>query len=136
VHAEDREGRTLRLIAVAFFALAAYVVQDSLRALAGGADPDASPVGIILAAASLVVMPLLATAKRRTGRALGSSTVLADSTQTVLCTYLSAVLLAGLLLNAALGWSWADPLAGRVIAAVAAREGVEAWRGDTCCEST
>ena len=132
VHAEDRERRTLRLIALAFFALAAYVVQDSLRALAGGAHPDASPVGIVLAAASLVVMPVLTAAKRRTGRALGSATVLADSTQTFLCGCLSAVLLAGLLLNAALGWGWADPVAGLVIAAVAAREGVEAWRGDAC----
>jgi divalent metal cation (Fe/Co/Zn/Cd) transporter len=129
-HAEDRERRTLRLIAFAFFALAGYVAQDSLRALAGGADPDASPVGIVLAAASLVVMPVLTAAKRRTGRALGSATVLADSTQTLLCSCLSAVLLAGLLLNAALGWGWADPVAGLVIAAVAAREGVEAWRGD------
>jgi divalent metal cation (Fe/Co/Zn/Cd) transporter len=131
-HAEDRERRTLRLIAFAFFALAAYVVQDSFRALAGGADPDASPVGIVLAAASLVVMPVLTVAKRRTGRALGSATVLADSTQTFLCSCLSAVLLAGLLLNAALGWGWADPVAGLVIAALAAREGVEAWRGDAC----
>jgi divalent metal cation (Fe/Co/Zn/Cd) transporter len=131
--AEQRERRTLRFIAVAFFALAAYVVVDSVRALAGGTDPDASPVGIVLAAASLVVMPVLTVAKRRTGRALGSASVMADSTQTLLCTYLSAVLLVGLLLNAVLGWGWADPLAGLVIAAVAAKEGVEAWRGDACC---
>jgi divalent metal cation (Fe/Co/Zn/Cd) transporter len=136
VHAEEREQRTLRLIALAFFALAAYVAQDAVRSLAGGADPDASPVGIALAAASLVVMPLLTAAKRRTGRALGSATVLADSTQTLLCAWLSGVLLAGLLLNALVGWGWADPLAGLVIAAVAVREGVEAWRGDHCCEPT
>lgn len=131
--AEQRERRTLQVIAVAFLALAGYVVQDSVRALAGGADPDVSPVGIALAVASLVVMPVLTAAKRHTGRALGSATVLADSTQTLLCTYLSAVLLAGLLLNAALGWGWADPVAGLVVAAVAAREGVRAWRGDACC---
>jgi divalent metal cation (Fe/Co/Zn/Cd) transporter len=131
--AEERERRTLRLIAVAFLALAAYVGQDSVRALLGRSDPDASPVGIGLAAASLVVMPLLATAKRRTGRALGSAAVVADSTQTVLCTYLSAVLLGGLVLNGAFGWGWADPAAGLVIAAVAVKEGVGAWRGDACC---
>lgn len=78
-------------------------------------------------------MPFLSWAQRRTGRALGSATVVADSTQTLLCTYLSAVLLVGLVLNATLGWSWADPLAGLVIAAVATKEGREAWRGDICC---
>jgi len=129
----ERERTTLRLIAVSFFALAAYVVVDSARALSGSGDPDASPVGIGLAIASLLVMPWLSGAQRRTGRALGSSTVLADSTQTLLCTYLSAVLLAGLVLNAALGWSWADPLAALAIAAVAVREGLEAWRGENCC---
>jgi divalent metal cation (Fe/Co/Zn/Cd) transporter len=96
-------------------------------------DPETSLVGIGLAVASLIVMPWLSWAQRRTGRALGSSTVVADSTQTLLCTYLSAVLLVGLVLNASLGWSWADPLAGLVIAAVALREGVEAWRGENCC---
>ena len=82
---------------------------------------------------SLMVMPFLSWAQRRTGRALGSGAVVADSTQTLLCTYLSAVLLVGLLLNATLGWSWADPIAGLVIAAVAAKEGREAWRGENCC---
>jgi divalent metal cation (Fe/Co/Zn/Cd) transporter len=129
----ERERTALRLIAVSFFALAAYVVVDSARALSGSGDSDASPVGIGLAIASLLVMPWLSWAQRRTGRALGSSTVVADSTQTLLCTYLSAVLLAGLVLNATLGWSWADPLAALVIAAVAVREGLEAWRGETCC---
>jgi divalent metal cation (Fe/Co/Zn/Cd) transporter len=90
-------------------------------------------VGIGLALASIIVMPLLVWAKRRTGRELSSATVMADSTQTMLCTYLSAVLLVGLVLNATLGWSWADPLAGLVIAAVALREGIQAWRGDDCC---
>ena len=130
---ESRERVALRLMAVSFFALAAYVGVESVRALVSGHAPDASPVGIALAAASLVVMPFLSWAQRRTGRALGSNAVVADSTQTLLCTYLSAVLLVGLVLNATLGWSWADPLAGLVIAVVAAREGLEAWRGEGCC---
>jgi divalent metal cation (Fe/Co/Zn/Cd) transporter len=129
---ETRERQALRLMALSFFALAAYVSFESIRALVGGHDPDPSPVGIGLAVASLMVMPFLSWAQRRTGRALGSSAVVADSTQTLLCTYLSAVLLVGLVLNATLGWSWADPVAGLVIAAVAVREGLEAWRGDSC----
>jgi len=128
-----RERRTLRWIAVSFLALAVYVSADALHALLGDARPEPSRVGIALAATSLVVMPALTWAKRRTGRALGSVTVLADATQTLLCTSLSAVLLAGLLLTATVGWTWADPVAALVIAAVAAREGVQAWRGDACC---
>jgi len=130
---ESRERQALRLIALSFFALAGYVAQDSVRALLSGADPDASPVGIALASVSLAVMPVLSWAQRRTGRALGSNAVVADGTQTLLCTYLSAVLLGGLLLDAMLGWAWADPLAGLVIAAVALHEGREAWRGEGCC---
>jgi divalent metal cation (Fe/Co/Zn/Cd) transporter len=130
---ESRELRALRLMALSFFALAAYVGFESVRALATGAEPDSSRVGIALAIASLVIMPVLSWAQRRTGRALGSHAVVADSTQTLLCTYLSAVLLMGLVLNATLGWSWADPIAGLVIAAVAVKEGREAWRGDDCC---
>jgi divalent metal cation (Fe/Co/Zn/Cd) transporter len=130
---ESREQQALRLIALSFFALAGYVAQDSVRALIAGADPDASPVGIALAATSLVVMPFLSWAQRRTGRALHSNAVVADSTQTLLCSYLSAVLLGGLVLNATLGWGWADPLAGLVIAAVALKEGRDAWRGEGCC---
>lgn len=129
---ESRERRALRLIAVSFFALAAYVTVESVRALLGGTDADTSTVGVVLAAVSLVVMPVLSLAQRRTGRALGSGSVVADSKQTLLCTYLSAVLLGGLVLNATLGWSWADPLVGLVIAGVAVREGLEAWRGDAC----
>jgi divalent metal cation (Fe/Co/Zn/Cd) transporter len=129
---ESREQQALKLMAVSFFVLAAYVTVESVRALAAGHDADPSTVGIVLAAVSLAVMPFLSWAQRRTGRALGSATVVADSTQTLLCTYLSAVLLAGLVLNATLGWSWADPIAGLVIAAVAAREGLEAWRGENC----
>jgi divalent metal cation (Fe/Co/Zn/Cd) transporter len=130
---ESRERQALRLIALSFFALAGYVAQDSVRALVSGADPDASPGGIALAATSLLVMPWLSWAQRRTGRALHSNAVVADSSQTLLCTYLSAVLLGGLVLNATLGWGWADPVAGLVIAAVALKEGRDAWRGEGCC---
>jgi divalent metal cation (Fe/Co/Zn/Cd) transporter len=130
---ETRERRALRLIALSFFGLAAYVTVESVRALAGRSEPDASPVGIGLAVASLLVMPVLSAAQRRTGKALGSNAVVADGTQTLLCTYLSAVLLAGLVLNATVGWFWADSVAGLVIAAVAVREGVQAWRGEGCC---
>lgn len=130
---ETREKQALRLMAFSFFALAAYVTFESVRALLGDHNPDSSPVGIWLAAASLIIMPFLSWAQRRTGKALGSNAVVADSTQTLLCTYLSAVLLVGLVLNATLGWSWADPIVGLIIAAVAAREGLEAWRGEGCC---
>ena len=130
---ESRERVALRLMAMSFFALAAYVAFEAVRSLLAGADPDPSPVGIVLAAVSVVVMPVLSTAQRRTGRALGSRAVVADGTQTLLCTYLSGVLLVGLVLNASHGWAWADPVAGLLIAGVAAREGVEAWRGERCC---
>ncbi|MEJ7795767.1 MAG: cation transporter, partial [Nocardioides sp.] len=101
---ESRERTALRLMALSFFGLAAYVTVESVRALLGGHEPDSSTVGIALASVSLVVMPFLSWAQRRTGRALGSNAVVADSTQTLLCTYLSAVLLVGLVLNATLGW--------------------------------
>ncbi|UUZ58443.1 cation diffusion facilitator family transporter [Nocardioides sp. B-3] len=130
---ESREREALRLMAFSFFALAAYVTFESVRAMVSGHEPDPSPVGIGLAAASLVSMPFLSRAQRRTGKALGSNAVVADSTQTLLCTYLSAVLLLGLVLNATLGWSWADPIAGLVISAVAVKEGREARRGEGCC---
>jgi len=129
---ESRERRALRLMAIAFFGLAAYVGFESARALVEGRDAESSVVGIGIAVASLMIMPVLSWAQRRTGRALGSAAVVADSTQTLLCTYLSAVLLLGLALDAALGWWWADPVAGLVIAAVAAHEGRRAWRGETC----
>jgi divalent metal cation (Fe/Co/Zn/Cd) transporter len=129
---EARERLALRLIAVSFFALAAWISVDAVRSLLGHGEAQPSPVGIGIAAASMVVMPLLVRAKRRTGRELGSATVIADSTQTLLCAYLSAVLLVGLVLNASLGWSWADSVAALVIAGVAAKEGVEAWRGEHC----
>lgn len=128
-----RERTALRLIAVSFFGLALFVTVDAARTLLGAAEPDHSPVGIALAAVSLAIMPFLSWAERRTGRELGSASAVADSKQTLICTYLSAVLLVGLVLNATLGWSWADPLAALAIAGFAVREGVEAWRGDACC---
>jgi divalent metal cation (Fe/Co/Zn/Cd) transporter len=130
---EAREKTTLRIIAVSFFALAAYITVESLRGLLGAAEADHSTVGLALAAVSLAVMPTLSYAQRRAGRELGSATAVADSQQTLLCTYLSAVLLVGLGLNSLFGWSWADPVAALAIAAIAVKEGRDAWRGDACC---
>ncbi|WP_182904000.1 cation transporter [Microbispora sp. H10830] len=130
---EKREQTALKVIAVSFFALAAYVTVDAVRALLGAGEADHSTPGLVLAAVSLVIMPLLSAAQRRAGRELGSASAVADSKQTLLCTYLSAVLLIGLALNSLFGWSWADPIAALVIAAVAVKEGREAWRGDACC---
>ncbi|MFJ4783831.1 cation transporter [Streptomyces sp. NPDC088794] len=130
---EAREKTTLRIIAVSFFALAAYVTADAVRALTGTGEAEHSVPGIVLAALSLAVMPFLSAAQRRTGRELGSASAVADSKQTLLCTYLSAVLLTGLILNATLGWSWADPVSALVIAGVAVKEGRDAWQGKGCC---
>jgi divalent metal cation (Fe/Co/Zn/Cd) transporter len=130
---ESRERVALRLIAYSFFALAAYLTYESIGALIGSADVEHSTVGIVLASLSLLVKPFLSYAQRRAGRELGSATAVADSKQTLLCTYLSAVLLVGLVLNSLFGWSWADPIAGLVIAAVALREGRQALRGKVCC---
>lgn len=129
---ESREHQATRMLAISFFALATYVGFESVRTLITGSNPETSSVGIGLAIASLIVMPLISTAQRRTGKALGSNAVVADGTQTLLCTYLSAVLLIGLVLNATLGWGWADPLAGLVIAGVAIREGIQTWKGEGC----
>jgi divalent metal cation (Fe/Co/Zn/Cd) transporter len=130
---QSREHIALRVTAIAFLALAVAVGADSVGSLLGSAEADHSRVGIVLAAVSLAVMPGLSYAQRHAGRQLGSASAVADSKQTMLCTYLSAVLLIGLIANAALGWSWADPIAALVIAAVAAKEGHDAWRGDACC---
>ncbi|TKK90371.1 cobalt transporter [Herbidospora galbida] len=130
---ERRERTALRVIAVSFFALAAYVTFDAVRALLGAGEAEHSTAGLILAGLSLVVMPFLSYAQRRTGRELGSASAVADSKQTLLCTYLSGVLLVGLALNSLFGWFWADPIAALIIAAVAVKEGREAWRGDACC---
>lgn len=130
---EKRERTAMRVIAFAFFALAAFVTVESVRTLLGAQEAGRSAVGIVLAAVSLVVMPGLSWIERRTGRELGSASAVADSRQTLLCAWLSAVLLVGLLLNSLFGWWWADPLAALVIAAFAVREGIEAWNGDACC---
>jgi divalent metal cation (Fe/Co/Zn/Cd) transporter len=130
---ETREKASLRFIAISFFALAAYVAVDAVLSLLGLGAARPSLIGIVLAATSLVVMPVLSLTQRRTGRELGSLSAVADSKQTLLCTYLSAILLAGLVLNSLWGWSWADPIAALAIAAIAVREGVNAWRGDPCC---
>lgn len=130
---ESREKTALRVIAFSFFGLAIFVTVDAVRSLLGGQEARHSAVGIALAALSLAVMPVLSWAQRRAGRELGSTSAVADSKQTLLCTYLSGVLLAGLVLNSAFGWAWADPVAALVIAAVAIKEGRDAWRGDTCC---
>ena len=129
----QREKLALRVIAVSFFGLAAYVSVDAVLSLLGSREPEHAPVGIVLAALSVLVMPLLSWFERRTGRELGSASAVADSKQTLICTYLSAALLVGLLLNSLLGWAWADSLAALVIAGFALREGVEAWKGDACC---
>lgn len=130
---EKRERVALRVIAFSFFGLAVMVGLDATRTLLGGHEAAPSRMGIVIAAVSLVIMPVLSWAQRRTGRELGSASAVADSKQTLLCTYLSAVVLAGLLLNAGPGWSWADPVAALVIAGIAVREGLNAWRGQGCC---
>lgn len=130
---EARERLALRTMALSFFGLALWVGGSAAIDLVQRSRPEPSPVGIALAVVSVFAMPLLALAKRRVGRALGAATVMADSAQTWLCTALSAVLLLGLGANAIAGWWWADPIAGLVIAAVAVREGVEAWHGRNCC---
>jgi divalent metal cation (Fe/Co/Zn/Cd) transporter len=129
---QKRERVALRVIAVSFFALAAYVTVDAALSLLGVREAEHSPVGIALAAVSLAVMPFLSWFERRTGRELGSASAIADSKQTLICSYISAALLVGLLLNSLLGWAWADSLAALVIAGFAVREGLEAWRGDAC----
>jgi len=130
---EAREKVALRIIALSFFGLATFVTVDALRSLFGAGEAQPSTMGLILAAVSLTIMPLLSYGQRRTGRELGSRSAVADSQQTLLCTYLSAVVLVGIGLNSLFGWSWADPIAGLLIAGIAVKEGVEAWRGDTCC---
>jgi divalent metal cation (Fe/Co/Zn/Cd) transporter len=130
---EARERTALKVIAVSFFALAGYVTVEACRALLGAEPAAHSTVGIALAAVSVVVMPVLSHAQRCAGRELGSASAVADSKQTLLCTYLSGVLLVGLVLNSLLGWWWADPVVALVIGLVAVKEGRAAWRGDHCC---
>lgn len=124
---EDRETRAVRLIGVTFFALAAYLTAESIHDLVTHARPGESIAGLAITAAALIVMPLLAIAKRRTGQALGNRTLVADSAETAFCACTSAATLAGVGLNTALGWWWADPTAALVIAALAVKEGLEPW---------
>ena len=131
---ERVEAISLRLVGVCFIVLALYVSYDSIKSLLRREAPDESLIGIILAAVSLIVMPLLVRAKRRVARSINSSALMADSKQTELCTYLSAILLGGLLLNALLGWWWADPVAALIMVPIITKEGIEALRGETCCD--
>jgi divalent metal cation (Fe/Co/Zn/Cd) transporter len=130
---EIAERRAQRLIAVSFYAIAAYIAVEATRTLLIVERPEASPVGIGLGAVTMVTMPLLANAKARVGERLGSSATKSEGRQNLLCAYLSVGLLVGLGANALFGWWWADPAAALLIAAVAAREGREAWRGEACC---
>lgn len=131
-HAAER--RAQQLIAVSFFVLAAYVGVESVRTLFDGQHPETSWIGIALAAFTAATMPLLAYAKRQVGQRLHSPATVKEASQTTLCAYLSVALLVGLLANALAGWWWADPIAALLIAAVAAKEGRESWRGEGCCE--
>ncbi|HEX7294684.1 MAG TPA: cation transporter [Pyrinomonadaceae bacterium] len=134
IRRERVEAITLRLVGICFLVLALYVIYDSVESLLRHKAPDESLIGIILAAVSLVVMPLLVRAKRRVARSINSGALMADSKQTELCTYLSAILLGGLLLNALLGWWWADPIAALIMVPIIVKEGIEALRGERCSD--
>jgi divalent metal cation (Fe/Co/Zn/Cd) transporter len=131
---ERVEAIALRMVGVLFLLLAAYVSYDSVKSLIWREEPRGSIPGIILAIASLIVMPLLARSKRKVARGIKSGALMADSKQTELCTYLSAILLAGLLLNALVGWWWADPVAALIMVPIIVKEGIEGLRGETCCD--
>ena len=131
---ERAERRTLRIIGLCFVALAIYVAVDSIKALIAREAPAASAVGIVIAALSLIVMPILVHFKRRVAIQLNSGALEAETRQTAVCAFLSAILLAGLGLNAWLGWWWADPLAGLAMVPLITKEGIEAFRGETCCQ--
>jgi divalent metal cation (Fe/Co/Zn/Cd) transporter len=132
---ENAERRALRLIGASFLMLSAYILYDAVHSLILREPPRESVPGIVLAIVSLAAMPLLSSAKRRVARDLGSGAMHADSRQTDFCAYLSAILLVGLILNAVAGWWWADPAAALVMVPVIAKEGLEALKGKTCCES-
>ena len=131
---ERVEAITLRLVGICFLVLTLYVTYDAVESLLRHQAPAESMIGIILAAVSLVVMPILVRAKRRVARNIKSGALMADSKQTELCTYLSGILLGGLLLNALLGWWWADPVAALVMVPIIAKEAIEALQGETCCD--
>jgi divalent metal cation (Fe/Co/Zn/Cd) transporter len=132
---ERSERIALKIVGLCFVALAVYVSYESLEALIASEAPERTIPGILLAAVSVVVMPILARSKRLVAGQIGSAALVADSKQTSLCTYLSAILLLGLGLNAALGWWWADPIAGLAMVPIIAKEGIDALRGKTCCDS-
>lgn len=133
VTSQAAEQRAQRLVALQFFVLAPYVAVESVRALLGGEHPDVSRVGMVLAAWSLVTMPLLGIAKQRIAHQIGSAATMGEGRQNILCAYLAGALLIGLAGNAVVGAWWLDPLVGLLIAAVAVKEGFEAWRGEGCC---
>lgn len=130
---EQVEQATLRIVGGCFIALALYILYESGSSLIGHAVSERSIPGLVVAAVSVIVMPMLASAKRRVAAGIGSGAMQADSRQTDFCTYLSAILLGGLLLNALLGWWWADPVAGLVMVPIIAKEGVDGLRGRACC---
>lgn len=130
---DQAEQRAQWLVAISFFLLAPYVAQDAIRALIAGDHPSISWVGIGLSISSLILMPLLGRAKRRIGSGLGSGATAGEGTQNLLCAYLAAGVLAGLIVNAAFGWWWADPVIALGIAGLAVNEGRETWRGEGCC---
>jgi len=132
---ERVEKISLRVVGVCFLLLAAYVGFDSIKSLIVREAPARSTVGIIIAIASLIIMPMLSGAKRRVARGIGSNSMAADAKQTELCTYLSAITLGGLALNALLGWWWADPLAAVVMIPIIAKEGIAALQGKACCDN-
>jgi len=134
VSGEHREQLALKLVGFSFLALAAYVAIDALTTLWFREAPEKSYVGIGVAILSLIVMPLLASAKRKVASSIKSQAMHADSRQTDICAYLSAILVLGLGLNALFGWWWADPLAALAMVPIIAKEGIEALRGDTCCD--
>jgi divalent metal cation (Fe/Co/Zn/Cd) transporter len=133
VHSDAAERRAQQLVAVSFFLLAPYIAQDAIRTLLAGDRPESTIVGIALSISSLAVMPLLGRAKQRIGSQLGSSATAGEGTQNLLCAYLAAGVLAGLLANSLFGLWWLDPVVALGIAAVAVREGREAWAGESCC---
>jgi len=131
---ERNERLSIRIVGVCFIALAVYVAYEGVSDLISKRAPQHSIPGIVLACVSLIVMPILSRAKQRVAKELDSAAMRADAKQTDFCVYLSAILLVGLLLNAALGWWWADPVAGLVMTPIIAKEGVEGVKGDPCCK--
>jgi len=130
---ERNEKLSLRIVGICFVALAVYIAYESVSDLIRKTSPEHSIPGIVLACVSLIVMPILSRAKKKVGNALGSAAIKADARQTDFCVYLSTILLAGLLLNAVLGWWWADPIAALIIVPIIAKEGIDGIRTRTCC---